>query len=171
MSDAAGALAPTDHLADFDGRQVIRTSIAVSNAGDGLSEALRIDPREFHHGEIVHVVLECTVDQVRFVPVDPKDPSGPLVRSHRLKAGTATVVDADLVREQIDRQRLRIEKAREAAAGVQRIPGTEPDGWWGDDETEALLAEHLDGQHATGLRDGCPSCAEEIAAEEAEANG
>src|SRR5688500_16882470 len=53
-TDAAGALAPTDHLTPFDGRQVLRTSIAVSNAGDGLSEALRIDPREFHHGEVVH---------------------------------------------------------------------------------------------------------------------
>lgn len=141
MTDAAGALAPIDHLADFDGRPVIRTAIAVSNAGDGLSEALRIDPREFHHGEIVHVVLECTVDQVRFVPVDAKDPSGPLVRSHRLKAGTATVVDADLVSEHIERQRLRIQAAQEAAAGIQRIPGTEPEGWgeeWGaDEEVEA----------------------------------
>ena len=139
MTDAAGALAPIDHLADSDGRPVIRTAIAVSNAGDGLSEALRIDPREFHHGEIVHVVLECTVDQVRFVPVDAKDPSGPLVRSHRLKAGTATVVDADLVSEHIERQRLRIQAAQEAAAGIQRIPGTEPDGWgegWGDDDEE-----------------------------------
>lgn len=164
-TDAAGALAPTDHLTPFDGRQVLRTSIAVSNAGDGLSEALRIDPREFHHGEVVHVVLECSVDQVRFVPLDPKDAHGPLVRSHRLKAGTATVVDADLVQEQIDRQRMRIEKAREAAAGVQRIPGM---AGWSDEETEALLAEHLDGQHASGLREGCPSCDEERQAEDDE---
>lgn len=166
-TDTAAALAPTDHLTPFDGRDVLRTTIAVANAGDGLSEALRIDPREFHHGEIVHVVLECVVDQVRFVPLDTKDAAGPLVRTHRLKAGTATIVDADLVAEQVNRQKIRIEKAREEAAGVTRIKGLEPDGW-DDDEIEALVAEHLDGHHGT-LQDGCPECEAEKDAEAAEA--
>lgn len=165
-TEAADALIPPARLQPFDGRDVLRTSIAITRAGDGLSEALRIDPREFHHGEVVHVVLECVVTKVDFRPIDPKDPDGPLVRSHTLSAGTATVVDADLVSDHLAKQRDRIQKAREEAAGIQRIPGTEPEGWGDDDvDVEALGEEHALGQHAIGLVPGCEACEAEAAAE------
>lgn len=148
-TSTAAALAVTDHLTPFDGKPVLRTTISVTNAGDGLSEAMAIDPRELHHGEVVHVVLECEVAKVRFDPI--KDAPDHLTRVHQLRAGTATIVDAAMVQDVLDRQRLAIEKAKEAAAGIARLPGTEP---W-DAEADALAAEHLDGQHAAGLREGC----------------
>lgn len=108
-------------LTPFDGSEVIRTSIAIARAGDGLSEAMKVEPREFHHGETVYVVLECTVAKVQFVPVDKDEPTGPLNRVHTLAAGVATIVDEELVRSHITEQADRNLRAREAEAGIERL--------------------------------------------------
>jgi hypothetical protein len=109
-------------LAKFDGKEVTATSIAITNAGDGLSSALAVDPAEFAHAETVYVVLECEVTQIKFVP--SKDNANHLVRVHTLRAGVGTIVEESLVDAVIEMQRLRIEKAE----GKQRIEGyTEPD--------------------------------------------
>jgi len=107
--------ASTPTLHSFDGREVIMSTIAIIGAGDGLSQALSIDPREYHHGQQVDVVLRCEVTQVGFKPIKDTDR---LERKHTLRAGIATIVDASLVEEVIEAQRVKIE----TAAGVQRIP-------------------------------------------------
>lgn len=107
-------------LGTFDDQVVVGTSIAITNAGDGLSAALSIEPQVFHHRQVVTVVLECEVTRVGFVEV--KDTSR-LMRVHTLRAGIATVVDPSLVRKVLDEQRRKIE----AAKGVQRIPGIDDD--------------------------------------------
>ena len=108
-------------LTPFDDREVARTSLAITRAGDGLSEALKVAPREFHHGDTVYVVLECTCTRVQFVPFDRDDPSGPLTRVHTLAAGTATIVDEELVRSHISEQAERNLRAREEEAGIIRM--------------------------------------------------
>lgn len=110
MSDPVTVLSP------FDGKPVVRSTIAVTNAGDGLSDALGIDPQEFHHGETVYVVLECEVVKVTHTPID-RDTPGILGRGHTLKAGTGTIVDADLVEAQVRRQAERIDTAKRHAKG------------------------------------------------------
>lgn len=140
-------------LTPFDGREVARTSIAITRAGDGLSEAMKVEPREFHHGDTVYVVLECTVTKVQFVPFDKADPAGPLSRVHTLAAGVATIVDEELVKAHIAEQADRNLRAREAEAGIVRMfdgdgepaptedDGLEgepaPDDAWEDPEPEA----------------------------------
>lgn len=104
---------PTNALAPFDGKQVVRTTIAVTNAGDGLSEALAIEPREMHHGETHYVVMETTVAKVQHTPL--KDAPDLLVRGHTLKAGTATIVDAEAVKAMIAAQAVKNDLARQAA--------------------------------------------------------
>lgn len=109
-------------LTPFDGRQVFATTVIITNAGDGLSDALEVDPEEYHHGDVVHVVLRCTVNKVRFDPV--KDTEG-LRRVHVFRAEEATVVDADLVEEHLSAQRDRIEAdrvRREEEEGIHRLP-------------------------------------------------
>lgn len=143
MTDLATAMADTSKLSPFDGCPVVRTAIAVTKAGDGLSEALKVDPQEYHVGDKVYVVLECEVAAVRFKPVD-KDTPDVLVREHTLRAGTATMVDGDLVATQLAEQAERIQLAKEAAEGVARLPyegnGDDPDGegsgMYTDDEGE-----------------------------------
>lgn len=157
MTDLATAMADNSALSAFDGKPVVRSTIAVTNAGDGLSDALGIDPQEFHHGDRVYVVLECEVSKVSLVPLD-KDTPGILVRQHTLRAGTGTIVDEDLVAEQIRRQAERIDVARRRAKGEYTL-----------DEAD-LLTKHEDGKHARKLVPGCPECDAEAAAAAAEAD-
>lgn len=130
-------------LQPFDGREVRKTTISVTNAGDGLSKSLKIDPKEMHMGETVFVVLECEVAKVRFVPIgDGED----LAREHILRAGTGTLVDKDLVEVVIEEARKRILAAEEEAKGLQQIPEID------------FAEEHRNGQHKR-FRKGCELCA------------
>lgn len=158
MTDITTALA-APALSPFDGRDVLRSTIAITKAGDGLSEAMKIAPQEFHHGERVFVVLETTVGKVRFDPI--KDTEA-LSRVHVLEAGLSTIVSEALVREVLDSQAETIRLAQEAAAGIKRLP-------WDGDEEAAVVAAHEEGEHASGLVEGCPACDEEQNASEAEA--
>lgn len=124
----AEALPPVD-LGEFEDRTVARTGIKVTNAGDGLSQALKVDPQLLHHGDVVHVALRCEVTKVYF---DEADGDGQeLVRIHVLKAGSAAIVDEKTVKKAIDAQAERIRKAAEEAAGMQGL----------FDEAEAIAAE------------------------------
>lgn len=116
-------------LSDFEGHLVVGTTIAITNAGDGLSKALQIDPTEYDHGDVVHVVLECEVTKIRFDP--SKDDPNSLIRHHVLKAGTSTVVEGSTVAGVLAAQRKKIEEAE----GVQQLDldGTDDDGEGGQD--------------------------------------
>ena len=100
----------------FEDREVIVTKVAVTNAGDGLSQALGIEPSVLHVDDRVYVVLECDVTKVGFAKV--KD-TGTLQRVHTLRAGAATIVDKALV---IDHLAAQAERIR-AAKGEPPIPG------------------------------------------------
>jgi hypothetical protein len=103
----------TTDLGTFDDRDVISTSIAITRAGDGLSASLAIEPRVLHVGDNV-VVLDCIVSKIGFVPIKDSDD---LDRVQTLRAGTALIIDRDVVHDALDAQQLKIE----AAKGVQRI--------------------------------------------------
>ena len=146
----------TSVLSDFDGRQVMKSTIAITNAGDGLSDAMKVDPQEWHHGDTAYVLLECEVAKVRHDPFDTKDLMGPLVRVHVFKAGTATIVSGDvleLAKQQLAEQAERIKLAKEQEEGVQRLS-------FGDDEAALALA-HANGDHDRTV-EGCPVCAEQV---------
>ncbi|QOR55382.1 MAG: hypothetical protein SHS37scaffold145_33 [Phage 71_18] len=169
--DKAAALA--DHqLTPYRGKPVVRTSIAITNAGDGLSNAMRIEPKELEPEETVYVVLECTVAKHQHVPIPD---TGTYELGQSLKAGAATLVDADLVRPLIEAQKARIQAAKDEAAGQVNLEGNP--GWLsdeaGDEEPEALVLRrnHMSGNHAQGLMEGCPLCDQEQAAMDAEAAG
>lgn len=121
MTSLAGALNDTD-LGEYRGKRITHTSIAIRNAGDGLSDAMEIEPEVLEPGTTVFVLLECEVGEHGLKLVDKADS---YELKQVLKAGTATIVDDQGSRKKIAAQRLRIEKAQEAAKGVQRIPGTE----------------------------------------------
>lgn len=164
MTDLATALA-TDpsKLPDYAGRPVVRTTISIRNAGDGLSEGLGIDPQVLPLGDKVYVVLECTVhahDHDRLM--DKGNDTGMLVLDQVLKAGTGTLIDADVVKQAIADQAEVIQRAKEKAQGLERLP-----------YPEELQKAHDLGEHASGLVAGCPSCDSETQAarDEAAADG
>lgn len=132
--EKAAALADTSKLEPFEKVDVLRTKVAVTNAGDGLSEALAIHPEALPLGQTVFVVLECRVQQIKFVPaVDKEHPEDGVARVHVLRAGRATLVEREDVEEALNAQSERLRLAREAAAGVQRLPEQQDD-WPADNE-------------------------------------
>lgn len=128
---AAAAMAPRDHLGEFEGRDILRTTVAITQAGDGLSEALAVAPSAHGIGDTVYVLMACTVADVRFLPADKDDPDMGLVRRHTLRAGTATLVDRETAQPLIVDQRRRIDEAR----GTPQLPiagETAPQPEWED---------------------------------------
>lgn len=136
---------PTGALPSFDGRDVIKSTVAIRKAGDGLSDALDIEPSPFSIGERVVVILETEVTAVDHREVPKTDV---LARKHVLTTTMATIADPSLVADVLEAQRakneehrLALQREREEADGVQRVPGTEP---WGDDDDADLPADGFD---------------------------
>lgn len=143
-------------LGEFEGQAVREATMAIHNAGDGLSEAMKTEPVMLHQGDEVYLVIRGVVSEVRFKPV--KGGSDDLVRVHRVRAGTAALIDEAVVREALDLQEEKNRIRREAEAGVQRLPV----------DRRNLHGEHYLGGHADGLVDNCPDCEEEADATAAE---
>ena len=106
-------------LGKFEGQNVLTTSIAIRNAGDGLSKAMAVDPEKLTLGQRLFVIIETEVVDVHHKPV--VNTNG-LERVHVCRAVSATTTDEDLVRDQLDEQAERIQLAREEEEGVQRLP-------------------------------------------------
>lgn len=105
-------------LGDIDGIPVAGTTIAIRNAGDGLSKAMKVDPQLIHHRETVFVVIECECVDVQFPEI--KD-ANEVMRKHILKAGVATLVDRRAVIAALDAQRERIKAAKDAETGAMAL--------------------------------------------------
>lgn len=164
--DKAGALADPQGLTDYQGWPVVSTTIAITNAGDGLSNSMKIGPVEYPVNETVYVVLECIVAKHTHLPIEDAE-SMKLVQT--LRAGVATVVDGALVREVIEAQRAAIQKAKDDAAGQGNL--LEADDGGPDDEepdSQVFRRNHMAGNHAENLVVGCPMCDQEAAAVAAE---
>lgn len=158
MTDAAAALADTTKLPEYGGRPVVRTAIKITNAGDGLSAGLAIEPQVLDISQTHYVVLECVVDSHEHDRIIAQgSDTGLLMLNQVLKAGTGTLIDADVVRTAIAEQAERIVRAKEAAKGVAKLP-----------YPDELATQHAEGRHADGLVEGCPACDAEVAAAEAE---
>lgn len=127
-------------LGEFEGRLITKTTIALTNAGDGLSQALKIDPKALHQGEKVYVLIEATVGKITFDPYD----DGVCARVQTLRSEVATLVDESFAESTIAEQKVKIKAAKDAEAGQGDF---------------LKLAE----DHEAGLHDapapGCPQCA------------
>lgn len=109
-----GTVEPTDSvLTPYRGTPVVGSTIAVNNAGEGLSDAMLVDPIELPMGETVYVVLECEVRPPSYDPDDKNNLHGPLVLVNRLRAGTATIVDYELIKDPLEEMRGRVATEKE----------------------------------------------------------
>lgn len=176
MSELASALADSSALEPYHGLDVVKTTISVRNAGDGLSEGMSIDPEYLPLGSTRFVVLECVVDGHTLKR--SKDSPNLLILEQVLKAGNAVIVDGESVREMLETQAEKIRAAREAADPQSQIPGTERKGRKAKDTAEieapGMWQEspedaHEAGKHADGLHPDCGECNAELAAQESEA--
>jgi hypothetical protein len=104
----------------FEGRDTIGASVKITNAGDGLSAAMEVDAVELKLGDKVWIVLEGEVTRIAHQPA--KESKG-VVRVQTIKAGVATLVEEDLVKEVLEDQRIALEQA----SGVVRLGFDDPD--------------------------------------------
>lgn len=105
---------------------MIGAGIEVHNAGAGFSDAMKVDPVLLNHGDVVYVVIETEVSKVRYDEVvegrgEDREVTGELLRVHMLRATSATLVDKELVGDAIAAQKDRIQAAKDAAAGQERL--------------------------------------------------
>lgn len=128
----------------YEGRAVMMTTLQVTNAGDGLSQAMAIEPVLLHHHDTVFVVLECEVSKVHYEPI-PETPD--LERKHTLKAGRATIVEKDLVIDALNAQAERIQAAKDAQVGQGTL-----------DPNMDMKGNHLAGYHDDVPNPDCPDC-------------
>ena len=140
-------------LGNFEGRDVIGTSMKVTRAGDGLSAAMALEPAIYHQGDEVTVVLRGRIGRVQFDEVKETDC---LNRVHVLVASDITVVEEASINKILDAEKARLTKLREEAQGVSRLPGA--------DGVE-LRGEHVLGNHREGGVEGCGLCEEEASGE------
>ncbi|WP_375490255.1 hypothetical protein [uncultured Jatrophihabitans sp.] len=84
----ATAARPT--LPDFESETVARASVKITNAGDGLSEALKVDPIALHMNDVVYYVLRGEVTQINH----RTDRDDEIVRVHTVKADQISPIDA-----------------------------------------------------------------------------
>jgi hypothetical protein len=87
-------------LEPFENKPVIRCEVKITKAGDGLSDALKVDPVELHVNERVFYVLEAEVDQVGFRRVSAG--GSDMRRVHTLVVQRITAVDGADVRAYLD---------------------------------------------------------------------
>ncbi len=153
MTTLPAALSDSSDLGDYDGKDIIRTSIIIRNTGDGLSEAMAIAPQVLHIGDEGYALIKFKVVDHHHPEIKGTDC---LELKQILKAGIATIVDADFAQEKIDAQAERIQRAKDAAKGQGSL------------STELLEKQHAEGEHAAGLVEGCPPCSAEQDALEAE---
>jgi len=102
-------------LHKFEGRDTVECKVKVTNAGDGLSEAMKVTPDELRLGQKVYLVIEGEVTRVT---LQPASEGRGLIRVQSIRAGVATLVEESLVKEVLDEQRIAIEEA----SGVLRFP-------------------------------------------------
>lgn len=110
-------------LKKFESRQVAGSRIKIVGAGDGLSDALDIEPIELTHGAEVFVLLRTTVRDVDFVPRKKGDYSI-LDRAHVLSTEQAVALgadDLDMAKLILANEADRIQRAKDSMVGQRNV--------------------------------------------------
>lgn len=160
---------PADVQADlgsFEGLPVLEVGSEIPSAAGGLREPLKVAPLILHGDDVAFATFELKAGKIRHDPVYNKDDDTlkGWRRVHVLVVLTATFVDEELVREQLDEMAARVTErqeaerlAKEKAKPQQRI------------EPAIHEKDHEQGRHASGLVADCPACEAEQDAADAEA--
>lgn len=108
------------HLTPFEGKDVVRATMALVGAGDGLSKSMAVDPMEIPEGAEVTIVIRGVVDEIAYKKIG-KDTPNLLGRKHKIIAGTAMFIDNDVVSKALDEQDAKIRVAKEKAHGIESL--------------------------------------------------
>lgn len=105
-------------LEPFEKKPVIRCEVKITKAGDGLSDALQVDPVEMHVNDRVFFVLEAEVASIQFVRMSPA--GNDLRRVHVLATQRITQVDGADVSAYLDDAEQHVRRALAEISDDQR---------------------------------------------------
>lgn len=108
-------------LPAFEGEKVVASAVKVTKAGDGLDEALEIEPQAFHMEAEVGLVLTGTVTQINHRRLH-----GKLVRVHTIVTSESAMVPVNIAWGLISSAAERLRKLRDERNGQTSIDDQPP---------------------------------------------
>jgi hypothetical protein len=116
-------------LPPFESNNVANAKVRITRAGDGLSEALKVEPRAIQLGESVYYVLSGECVQVNHVEKDEV-----LTRVHTIAAERITEIDGETAMKMLTTAAEELERKKATMDGQMAL----------DDEQAARDREQLD---------------------------
>jgi hypothetical protein len=104
-------------LPQFEGEDVAKAAVRITNAGDGLSEALKVQPKALNMHDEVFYVLRGEVSQVNH----KTDKDDLLTRLHTVKASEITEIDADTAQKMLQAAAEDLERRKNEIDGQLRL--------------------------------------------------
>lgn len=108
----------TIDLGEQEGEPVVGSAIALRNAGDGLSDAMAVDPVILRRKETGYAVIAWEVDHIEFPPA--KKGQG-VLRKHVLRATHSAIVTEEFAAQAIAASKKELIRKREEALGIQHL--------------------------------------------------
>jgi len=103
-------------LPTFEDMNVNTATVRITNAGDGLSEALKMDPKALHLGQSVFYVLAGDVTQINHVDKDDV-----LTRVHTVKASAITEVEREVAEKMLQAAAEDLQRRKDEIEGQLRL--------------------------------------------------
>lgn len=131
----------------YDKRPVRQSSLKITGTGDGLSDALAIEPQDWHPKDTAFIVLEIEMGDVNYKYVEKGDCWN---RVQGSKAIRGAFISSELAVPLLDDVKVAFEEQRQAEGGDVEL---DLDGEVGP----GRMIEHERGLHKRKRKD-CPAC-------------
>lgn len=97
------------------GRDVISTRLKLTNAGDGLSQAMKIEPldRDLDYGDRVLVLVEAVVVKDEYNAASKGELDGPLTHAYTLRAENMKITTSKSAYAEMDKFKGKVDKMNE----------------------------------------------------------
>lgn len=128
----------TAKMQDFEGQEVHRATVKIVGAGDGLSDALKIDPEEIHKDEDRYFVIRARCSSVSF----PTDAKGLTSRAHTMSTTEITMVEESIAKKFLQAAADNLARAKAEMEGQMQLDADE------DLEGQEALASMREGSLA-----------------------
>jgi len=155
-------------LGTHEGRPILGQKIKMRKTGDGLSQAVKVDPIKVIAGDVVYVLYKAVVTDVTHPPEKRHDPAfGGVYEVPDLDAQTATFVDVELVGEMIAAQEERNTRYEAEQRSQSELRDTslidaheagDHDGFVEHCPLCLTVKDHDEGKHEKRRKQGCPEC-------------
>lgn len=139
----------------YDGKPIRKSSLKITGTGDGLSDALAVEPREMHPQDVTYVVLEVEAGDVNHKYLAEADAWN---RVQGTKALRGAFIDAAIAKPLLDNVEVARREQKEREGADVELETMDGKAFTELGETaQGRLIEHVRTLHNRKRRD-CPAC-------------